>query len=74
MSFFFRRSCETISRHFHSVLGSLIELEEIFMKQPNGSEVPPEISNNHRFYSYFKVNIIINLLHMVLVSSYILTL
>lgn len=57
MSFFFRRSGETISRHFHRVLDALINLEEIFLKQPDGTQVPPEILNNHRFYPYFKVSI-----------------
>ncbi|XP_039686926.1 protein ALP1-like [Medicago truncatula] len=54
LSFFFRRSGETISRHFHRVLDALIELEEIFLKQPDGTQVPPEICNNNRFYPYFK--------------------
>ncbi|KAL4288317.1 hypothetical protein AHAS_Ahas19G0274100 [Arachis hypogaea] len=43
--FFFRRSTETISRHFHQVL----------RVQVNGSTVPPEIFNSGgRFYPYFK--------------------
>jgi hypothetical protein len=56
MSFFFRRSGETVSRHFHRVLDALIEVEGIFLKQPDGTQVPPEILNNNRFYPYFKVN------------------
>ncbi|CAK8568965.1 unnamed protein product [Lathyrus sativus] len=54
MSFFFRRSGETVSRHFHRVLDALIEVEGNFLKQPDGTQVPPQILNSHRFYSYFK--------------------
>ncbi|KAL7199328.1 hypothetical protein ACSBR2_021590 [Camellia fascicularis] len=54
VSFFFRRSGETVSRHFHSFLRALISLEDRFLCQPNGSEVPPEILNNNRFHPYFK--------------------
>ena len=59
MHFFFRRSDETISHHFYSVIVAIIELEEIFLKQSNGIEVPKEILNNNRFYPYFKVNTIL---------------
>ena len=38
--FFFRRSTETTSRHFHEVLRAIISLEALFLKQPNGNEVP----------------------------------
>ncbi|CAL5205315.1 unnamed protein product [Lathyrus oleraceus] len=38
MSFFFRRSGETVSRHFHRVLDALIEVEGIFLKQPDGRD------------------------------------
>ncbi|XP_020257073.1 uncharacterized protein LOC109833705 isoform X2 [Asparagus officinalis] len=51
---YFRRSGETVSRHFHRVLRAMILLEEIFLQQPDGSEVPPEIANNTRFWPYFK--------------------
>ncbi|XP_059634222.1 uncharacterized protein LOC132276683 isoform X1 [Cornus florida] len=54
MSFFFCRSGETISRHFHSVLKAVISLEGQFLKQPSGLDVPPEILNNDRFHPYFK--------------------
>jgi hypothetical protein len=37
ISFFFRRSGETVSRHFHRVLDALIELEDKFLKQPDGT-------------------------------------
>ncbi|KAF2290287.1 hypothetical protein GH714_008052 [Hevea brasiliensis] len=56
MNFFFRRSGEAISRHFHQVLKVIISLEDEFLVQPNGSTVPPEILNSEgRFYPYFKV-------------------
>lgn len=51
----FRRSPETNSRHFHNVLEAIIMLEDIFLIQPDGSSVPPEIQNSHRFSPYFKV-------------------
>ena len=54
--FFFRRSGETVSRHFHSVLNSLLKLEQTYLKQNDGEQVAPEILNNNRFYPYFKVN------------------
>ncbi|KAA8548198.1 hypothetical protein F0562_004541 [Nyssa sinensis] len=54
IQFFFRRSGETISRHFHNVLRSIISLEDTFLQQPDGSEIPPEIVFNSRFYPYFK--------------------
>ncbi|CAN0909144.1 hypothetical protein LINGRAHAP2_LOCUS25635, partial [Linum grandiflorum] len=55
VNFFFRWSGETISRHFHGVLEAILSLEADFMIQPNGSTVPPEISNSEgRFYPYFK--------------------
>lgn len=56
ISFFFRRFGETVSRHFHRVLDALIEVEGNFLKQPDGTQVPPQILNSHRFYPYFKVN------------------
>ncbi|XP_057416615.1 uncharacterized protein LOC130711133 [Lotus japonicus] len=56
MSFFFRRSGETVSRHFHRVLQAVIELEEVYLKQPDGTHVPQEILDNHRFNPYFKIN------------------
>ncbi|GAV83998.1 LOW QUALITY PROTEIN: DDE_4 domain-containing protein [Cephalotus follicularis] len=50
---FFRRSGETVSRHFHKVLRSMVALEEYFLNQPDGSEVPSEILYSSRFYPYF---------------------
>lgn len=55
VSFIFRRSGETISRHFHRFLRAVISMEEYFLKQPDGSQVPLEISSSNRFYPYFKV-------------------
>ena len=57
IGFFFYRSGETISRHFHNVVRAIIELEDKFLKQPDGSQVPSEIFNSNRFYLYFKVRI-----------------
>ena len=36
-SFFFCRSGETISCHFHNVLRSIILLEDQFLRQPDGT-------------------------------------
>ena len=55
LSFTFRRSGESTSRHFHNVLRAILELEDKFIKQPDGSQVPSEIANSSRFYPYFKV-------------------
>ena len=54
-SFFFRRSSETINRHFHQVLRSVIQLEEKFLKQPDGSQTAIEVLNSSRLFPYFKV-------------------
>ncbi|XLR14271.1 hypothetical protein HN51_035181, partial [Arachis hypogaea] len=54
MSFFFHRSGETISRHFHNVLHAILSLEGESFKQPSGEDVPYEIHNNSRFYLFFK--------------------
>lgn len=55
IQFWFRRSGETTSRHFHSVLRSIIELGDKYLKQPDGSQIPAEILKSNRFYPYFKV-------------------
>jgi len=55
LSFFFHRSRETVSRHFHNVLSAILRLEGKFLIQPNGTVVEPHILNNNRFYLYFKV-------------------
>ena len=57
VSFFFCHSNGTRSRHFHNVLRVVIYLEDQFLLQPNGVEVPQQIRNSHGFYPYFKVNI-----------------
>ncbi|WCJ29879.1 hypothetical protein M5689_011482 [Euphorbia peplus] len=54
LSVIFRRSTETISRHFHNVLDAIIELEDRFLRQPDGSQVPSEIFTNKILYPYFK--------------------
>ena len=57
MSFFFCCSGETISRHFHIVLRSIIMLEDQFLRQHDETQVPFEILQSSRFNPYFKVNI-----------------
>ncbi|GLT51980.1 hypothetical protein SLA2020_253480 [Shorea laevis] len=54
IQFWFRRFGETTSRHFHSVLRAIIAVEEKFIKQPDGSQIPVEIMSSSRFYPYFK--------------------
>ena len=54
-SFFFHHSSETISHHFHSVLRSIISLEEQFLCQPTRVQVSPKVKYSSRFYLYFKV-------------------
>ncbi|XP_058740988.1 uncharacterized protein LOC131613326 [Vicia villosa] len=54
VNFWFLRSGETISRHLHQVLRAILELEDKFLVQPDGSTVPHEISSSYRFYLYFK--------------------
>ena len=53
--FFFSLSGETIFRHFHNVLNTILMLEEQFLKQPSRSKVQTYIFNNNIFYLYFKV-------------------
>lgn len=50
----FGRSGPIISRHFHNVLRAVIELEDLFMKQPDGLSTPAEIHDNPKLYPYFK--------------------
>ncbi|CAL5405637.1 unnamed protein product [Camellia sinensis] len=54
IKFFYRRSGKTVSRHFHQVLKAIISLEDIFLKQPDGFNCPPEIRNNPKYWPYFK--------------------
>ncbi|CAL5407355.1 unnamed protein product [Camellia sinensis] len=54
IKFFYRRSGETVSRHFHQVLKAIISLGDIFLKQPDGFNCPPEIRNNPKYWPYFK--------------------
>ncbi|KAF2302174.1 hypothetical protein GH714_033409 [Hevea brasiliensis] len=55
LGFFFHRSGETISRHFHNALRAVVALKAEFLNQPTGADVPPQILNNNRFYPYFKL-------------------
>ena len=59
MKFYFKRSSETISRHFHQVLRAIIYLDDVFLKQPDGLKCPQEIKDNTKFWPYFKVNLLI---------------
>ncbi|KAJ4819385.1 nuclease [Rhynchospora pubera] len=53
-AFFFDRGRATISRDFHKVINAIIELEQEYLKQPDGSMVPREIFLNDKFFPYFK--------------------
>lgn len=50
----FKYSGETISRHFNNVLSAIISVSLDFF-QPPGSQIPPEIRDDPRFYPYFMV-------------------
>nr|KYP59498.1 Putative nuclease HARBI1 [Cajanus cajan] len=54
VSFFFHRSGQTVSRHFHNVLNAIIMFEGELLVQPSRVDVQPYIQNNSRFYPYFK--------------------
>ena len=57
VNFIFRRSGETVSRHFHQALRAIISLEDEFLVQPDGSTISSEILNSgERFYPYFQVS------------------
>ncbi|KAA8524970.1 hypothetical protein F0562_011392 [Nyssa sinensis] len=49
----FRYSGETISRHFNNVLNAIMAISLDFF-QPSGSDIPPEIREDPRFYPYFR--------------------
>jgi hypothetical protein len=55
VSFFFHCSGEIVSRHFHNVLRAIISLEDEFLVQPSGRDVPSQILHNNRYYPFFKV-------------------
>ena len=57
VSFFLCCFGETISCHFHNVLRSIIMLENQFLWQLDGNQVPVEILHSNKFNPYFKVNI-----------------
>ena len=50
MKFYFKRSSETVSRHFHQVLRAIISLDDVFLKQPDGLKCPQEIKDNTKFF------------------------
>jgi hypothetical protein len=68
VSFFFHRSGETVSRHFHNVLRAIISLEDEFLVQPSGRDVLPQILHNSRYYPFFKV--LIPLYHFQCIKIY----
>ncbi|XP_016490534.2 uncharacterized protein LOC107810288 [Nicotiana tabacum] len=45
LAFFFRRSGESVSRYFHTVLRAILRLYEKIIKQPDGFHVPSEIAS-----------------------------
>lgn len=49
-----RRSVETVSRHFKEVLYAIGELRHEIIKAPS-TETPLKITNSSRWYPYFKV-------------------
>jgi len=49
-----RRSIETVHRYFKEVLYAIGELRQDMIKAPS-NETPLKISNNPRWYPYFKV-------------------
>ncbi|XP_039113747.1 uncharacterized protein LOC120249311 [Dioscorea cayenensis subsp. rotundata] len=64
LSFFFRHSRETTFRHFHNVLQVIIELEDKFITQPDGAQIPSEIFSSNRFYPYFKIVLVLLMEHI----------
>ncbi|WKA10348.1 hypothetical protein VitviT2T_027923 [Vitis vinifera] len=54
MKFYFKHSSETVSHHFHQVLRTIISLNDVFLKQPDGLKCPQEIKDNSKFWTYFK--------------------
>ncbi|XP_059635639.1 uncharacterized protein LOC132277813 [Cornus florida] len=57
IQFFFIRSGETISRHFHDVLKAIISLEDLYLQPPRGSEVPPEIRHRAIDETHIRVKV-----------------
>ena len=56
LAFYWWRGRATVSRDFHRVMSAILELEQDFLIQPDGSRIPQEILNNEKFYPYFKVH------------------
>lgn len=46
LKFYFKRSGETITRYFHTVLDAIIDMEDIFIKRPS-PETPLAIHSRH---------------------------
>ena len=58
----FRRSIETVSRHFHQVLFAVEELRTNLIKPPSGA-THPKILGSHRWNPFFKVFLLDALVH-----------
>ena len=56
LAFHWCRGRATVSRDFHRVMRAILELEQDFLVQPNGSSIPQEIIGNEKFHPYFKVH------------------
>ncbi|KAJ9703078.1 hypothetical protein PVL29_004729 [Vitis rotundifolia] len=54
MKFYFKRSSETVSCHFHQVLRAIISLDDVFLKHLDGLKCPQEIKDNTKIWPYFK--------------------
>jgi hypothetical protein len=53
-----RRSIETVHRHFKDVLYAVGELRQEMIRPPS-TQTPEKISNSQRWYPYFKVKLVI---------------
>ena len=56
LAFHWCRGRATVSRDFHRVMRAILELEQDFLVQPNGSSIPQEIIGNEKFHPYFKIH------------------
>lgn len=59
------RSIETIHRYFRIVLQAILKLYKHVIRPPDGT-TPPTISKNRRFYPYFKVCNMTNIMNFIL--------
>ncbi|XP_078174447.1 uncharacterized protein LOC144568093, partial [Carex rostrata] len=53
-TFYWWRGRAIVSHDFHKVMRAILDLEQDFLVQPDGSRTPEEILNNEKFYPYFK--------------------